>query len=1286
MANFLKNKKRMGIILTVVFALITMTAVFAAALMGPQAAQEPSSSAVSQEDPGEDEEDPLQEGVGGGEELVGRDEETQELPVSFNRPAEMRAVMLVPGNDFIKDGDFTDSKVKADIDAAIASAKSLTMNTILIDSVYSDQVLYQVSGVSSVPCGFDVMEYIVAKCREKGMYVYSTFDVLDVLDGQKVVTSQAVSSDVLDSIYARAKAFGEKYKVDGVMLDDYYMEQNDQSYRAYLSAGGGMGYENYLSDSVRSAVGAVASGIRAGNRGIQVGLLSTAVWANQSENEQGSATSASFQALYDGFADTKGFIEADMVDFVTVKAFGATSSQTVPFGTVAAWWSDLASRNGIPLYLMHASSKSVSTEAGWGSPEELTEQVRAAQELTGFFGSVFDSLGRLAADPQSATTTLIKYYNDELNMEYFLTQLSITKPEKTEFITNEPSVTFAGASDPNFDALLNGEKLERDSNGFFSITVDLEDGKNVFTFKHKTQTETYTITRDLNILKDVEPQGNISVVGQSDITITAMAYEGADVYAMVNGTKVPMSITTEDDDKTDKDSNFKKFAGTYTAPAATTSEQKLGNVVVYASWQGFSKNLQGAYVTVNKKAVLGDGVMVMVTAKSAETFPDSTSDDLSYPDYFPMCKGTLDITLGDEIVYKNGGSTYSYYNLQSGKRVYSKDITTVDSDDYSLGDNVIKGLTVTSDSNNTSVMLNMTEKAAYTVKYSFGEIAITFDYTKSVPDNLSLSKNPLFSSANWSGTTLKLKLKNSFLGFYAYYNNSGQLVFQFNNPPSSLGSARISLDPGHCNTDPGAIGFYKDPDTGKQINEYDINLAITKYVKEYLEDEGVDVYMVNTTSGYVSLESRMSQCKSLDSHLVLCIHANSAASSSASGTEAYYFNSYSSSLAKTVSSKVASALGTSNRGSKFGRFYMTRDSEFPAILLETGFVSNENEFSKLISNKYQKAVAKAIVNGAVAFLENSGMGNTATGTQSVGNSGGAVVAVTGVKLDKTTLALNSGDTYELKATVSPDNASNQNVSWKSSNTGVATVTSAGKITAKATGTATITATSDDGGKTATCKVTVTDNASVVTSVTLDVTELAMKVDEEYKLTATVGPEGAADKSVSWESSNESVATVTARGVVTARKAGTAKIAVTSNSNSNKYAICTVTVTETSTVAVTGITAQESGTIELAAGGKATLGYTISPSGATNQGVSWKSSDTGAATVSSSGVVTAQSVSSDKTVTITVTTKDGGYTATWTVLVKAPASSSEPSSSGSSSSASASEPVSEPSSESGSPAA
>ena len=92
---------------------------------------------------------------------------------------------------------------------------------------------------------------------------------------------------------------------------------------------------------------------------------------------------------------------------------------------------------------------------------------------------------------------------------------------------------------------------------------------------------------------------------------------------------------------------------------------------------------------------------------------------------------------------------------------------------------------------------------------------------------------------------------------------------------------------------------------------------------------------------------------------------------------------------------------------------------------------------------------------------------------------GTSVAVTGVSLDKTTLTLTAGENAGLTATVAPANATNKNVTWSSSNGAVATVDSEGKVTANAAGTATITVTTEDGNKTATCKVTVTETDAIV---------------------------------------------------------------------------------------------------------------------------------------------------------------------------------------------------------------
>ena len=99
-------------------------------------------------------------------------------------------------------------------------------------------------------------------------------------------------------------------------------------------------------------------------------------------------------------------------------------------------------------------------------------------------------------------------------------------------------------------------------------------------------------------------------------------------------------------------------------------------------------------------------------------------------------------------------------------------------------------------------------------------------------------------------------------------------------------------------------------------------------------------------------------------------------------------------------------------------------------------------------------------------------GNSASYTLKLTNNAD-FVSVTGVSLNKTSLTLTEGSTSQLTATVEPNNATNRNVTWSSSNSKVATVDGNGKVTAHKAGTATITVTTEDGNKTATCAVTVT---------------------------------------------------------------------------------------------------------------------------------------------------------------------------------------------------------------------
>lgn len=169
------------------------------------------------------------------------------------------------------------------------------------------------------------------------------------------------------------------------------------------------------------------------------------------------------------------------------------------------------------------------------------------------------------------------------------------------------------------------------------------------------------------------------------------------------------------------------------------------------------------------------------------------------------------------------------------------------------------------------------------------------------------------------------------------------------------------------------------------------------------------------------------------------------------------------------------------------------------------------------------------------------------------------VAVSGITLNNSTLSLTTGQNFTLQAMLSPSNATNKEVTWESSDAGVAAVSKDGVVTAKKAGKATIVAkAADESGKYASCVVTVTEAKKEVTGVTLNKSSLNLGVGGSEVLSATVLPADATNKQVTWLSSTPSIATVSQSGVVTGVKEGTTQISVIT-ADGSKTAICSVTV-------------------------------------------------------------------------------------------------------------------------------
>ena len=178
----------------------------------------------------------------------------------------------------------------------------------------------------------------------------------------------------------------------------------------------------------------------------------------------------------------------------------------------------------------------------------------------------------------------------------------------------------------------------------------------------------------------------------------------------------------------------------------------------------------------------------------------------------------------------------------------------------------------------------------------------------------------------------------------------------------------------------------------------------------------------------------------------------------------------------------------------------------------------------------------------------------------------ATVAVTGVTVAPAALTLEVGQTGALTATVAPATATNKAVTWTSSAPAIATVDASGTVKGIATGTATITVKTADGGKTATCAVTVKAAAAPavkVTGITLNYSSITVNGDlERVQLIATVAPATATDQSLTWTSSDASVASVDGAGLVTIRKKGKATVTAKANDGSGVSASCLFDVIRT----------------------------------------------------------------------------------------------------------------------------
>ena len=941
----------------------------------------------------------------------------------------MRAVVIEYGTDF-GEADSENAEGSAvtaqELSELCSEIIGYGMNAVIINPVCGDELCYTLDSDDRS----DALSIAVDAAHDAGLYTYVE------LDADKLAQSVAAEGGGLKAGFSAAvHRFAAKYSCEGIIVTDYYTQDTPEMYAEYMSCGSGIGYTNWLYETNEYLFRTVSEVIRRTDNSTAVGMLVSDMWANYTTMEDGSVTADSVEALVDGFCDTKGYVEKGYADFVLVMAYGSTSDSALNFESVVDWWYSLTESVGASTYVMHLNDR-IGEYSGWYE-DQLLRQLAVLEDYDNIGGSAFSSLSSLRANPLGTTDTLIKYFDEQINTDTIFDDLTMISPSSLSYVTYDNTVKFMGTFDENFDVLFDGEKITLNEAGNFYFQKELQVGTNTFVIEHKGKQYRYTIERRVDVLKSIESDKDVIVDGGTKISLVAVAYSGAKVTATIGGTTVTLKERSGSTEELDANGSYVKFVGSYTVgDGIIGEEQYLGSISYYASYGGYEEYMTGGSVTIEAEpepvyeeikvempadqSSVGSGEVVgtiapVVSSSESVTYVRTISDytivydakttgAIPSPTFSQLPAGTLDY-------YRS--SSGGYVTTTSGKRFDAEDVTTFT--DTGLGYNSLVVKSVGNSGGKSFIKLSLDYKISFNIttpvsyheeldgsygvdSYDASVVYITFDNVTSVTGLPSFSYCSLFSAGKWETVEengvpkfrLELTLRQAgiYSGCSAYYDDNGDLMLTFDVPTATLSGKVIVIDPGHGygktadKLDPGAIG---------NVTEQSVNLAVAKQLEEKLTAMGATVVRLKTESEFILTSTRPAVARSYGADMYISLHCNSASNTEAHGVEVYYFTSFSQPLASAINDSLSSyydntvyADGTSSsRGAKYSYYWVTLQQDFPSVLVEMGFISNERECMVMADSTYQSGMAQAIADGVYAYFARSGLTYSASGSDDI---------------------------------------------------------------------------------------------------------------------------------------------------------------------------------------------------------------------------------------------------------------------------------------------------------------
>ncbi len=401
-------------------------------------------------------------------------------------------------------------------------------------------------------------------------------------------------------------------------------------------------------------------------------------------------------------------INTKSADFVFLSH---TAGQDSAFGSAQAVWNEEACN----LWLCHDMSgiSSFNTDKATAA----VTLISGSAEMPMCKAIAFAPYAEIAS-ASGTGAEIVKNYIKERDTYLLDKEFSLTSHSKTSITVEQSTITFRGTSSPAYDLLCNGTKLVTAKNGDFSVDCELTPGKNTIKFEHKNKTYTYNVTYKIKLLKSVSPTDQMSVPGEMQIEVTAVAHKNASLSVSFNGKTYTMVPTggNSDEDTNDSYSDFTIFTATVETPESTESVQRLGKFKVTAKYEGMVETLNGANVNITaKEIVITPPTTQPTTQTTTQTTTQITTTEASTQT--TQQSSSASETASDESSASQSSETSSESSIS----------------ETSSAEN-----TTTSSSSSASSFTGSLEKYFYTKDYGLGTTKIceiTDDYVEVYPGN-----------------------------------------------------------------------------------------------------------------------------------------------------------------------------------------------------------------------------------------------------------------------------------------------------------------------------------------------------------------------------------------------------------------------------------------------------------------------------------------------------------------------------------------------------------------------